>query len=29
VKSRIFRARLRMRNQLLAISKDRAVAIEA
>ena len=29
VKSRIFRARLRMRNQLLAISKDRAVAVQA
>jgi RNA polymerase sigma-70 factor, ECF subfamily len=29
VKSRIFRARVRMRNQLLAISKDGAVALQA
>jgi RNA polymerase sigma-70 factor (ECF subfamily) len=29
VKSRIFRARVRMRNQLLAISKDRAIPMQA
>lgn len=29
VKSRIFRARVRMRNQLLGISKDRAIAVQA
>jgi RNA polymerase sigma-70 factor, ECF subfamily len=29
VKSRIFRARVRMRNQLLSLAKDRAIALQA